>query len=142
MQALESGSLRSWWLVELLDGRLNFLSGHLERLDVQASLGDQVITDHQDSDAHNTQSLSRIGPSSFLLSGIQTALSVHRWLAAAEPKAFDDLICLLLRQLSDPNNDAVLIRLQRLQSVQLRLEKTDRHEVTTPAGKEGGYLLE
>jgi hypothetical protein len=66
MQALGSGSLRSWWLVELLDGRLNFLSGHLERLDVQASLGDQVITDHQDSDAHNTQSLSRIGPSSFL----------------------------------------------------------------------------
>lgn len=65
-QAVGSGSLPSWWLAELPNGSLNVVSRHLDRLDVQASLGDQVITDHQDSDAHNTQSLSRIGPWSFL----------------------------------------------------------------------------
>jgi hypothetical protein len=80
---------------------------------------------------------------SILSSGIGDSFGVDRWwLDAARSKASDDLLWLILRLLTQLNNNAVLIGLQRFQGVQLRLEKADWHEVITSAGEKGGDLLE
>jgi hypothetical protein len=64
---------------------------------------------------------------SILSSGIGDSFGVDRWwLDAAQSKASDDLLWLILRLLTQLSNHAVLIGLQRFQGVQLRPNDPDR----------------